>query len=75
MRIASPPELRALASGAYVTVYYLGGSVGGVLPGLVWEHAGWAGCVTLVVASQLIAAALALRFWAPPPAQLEAAVR
>ena len=75
LRIASPPDLRALASGAYVTVYYLGGSVGGVLPGLVWEHAGWAGCVTLVVVSQLIAAALALRFWAPPPAQLEAAVR
>ena len=63
LRIASPPALRALASGAYVTVYYLGGSVGGVLPGLLWHRGGWTTCVALVVASQLVAAALALAFW------------
>lgn len=71
LRIASSPALRALASGAYVTMYYLGGSVGGVMPGLVWERAGWAGCVALVVASQLAAAILALVFWDRPPARLE----
>lgn len=71
LRIASTPALRALASGAYVTVYYLGGSVGGVVPGLVWEHAGWAGCVALVVASQLTAAMLALWFWDRPSPHVE----
>jgi sugar phosphate permease len=69
--VAAPPVLRALASGAYVTVYYLGGSVGGVVPGLVWERAGWTGCVVLVVASQLVAAILALCFWDRPAARVE----
>ena len=70
LRVASSPALRALASGAYVTVYYLGGSVGGVVPGLVWERAGWAGCVALVVASQLVAALLAMVFWERPVARV-----
>lgn len=72
LRVASTPALRALASGAYVTVYYLGGSVGGVVPGLVWEHAGWTGCVALVVASQITAAILALWFWDRPASQVDA---
>ncbi|HEV2180838.1 MAG TPA: hypothetical protein VGR59_10975, partial [Gemmatimonadaceae bacterium] len=71
LRVASPPALRALASGAYVTVYYLGGSVGGVVPGLVWDRARWTGCVALVVASQLVAAMLALWFWDRPAARIE----
>ncbi len=71
LRVASSPALRALASGAYVTVYYLGGSVGGVVPGLVWERAGWPGCVALVVASQVVAAILALWFWDPPSAPVD----
>jgi len=70
LRVASSPGLRALASGAYVTVYYLGGSVGGVVPGLVWERAGWTGCVALVVASQLVAATLAMVFWERPVARV-----
>ncbi len=70
LRVASSPGLRALASGAYVTVYYLGGSVGGVVPGLVWERAGWAGCVALVAASQLVAAMLAMVFWERPVARV-----
>jgi len=76
LRIASSPALRALASGAYVTVYYLGGSAGGVLPGFVWDRAGWGGCVALVVASQVVAATLALWFWdrpAPHPTMARAA--
>ncbi len=68
LRVASPPPLRALASGAYVTVYYVGGSLGGVLPGLLWHHGGWAGCVALVVAAQLFAATLGAVFWTRPAA-------
>jgi hypothetical protein len=37
----------------------------------VWAHAGWAGCVALVVASQLVAAVLALTFWDRPLAPPE----
>ena len=40
---------RALAVGMYVTCYYLGGSVGSELPGLLWHRWGWPGCVGLVI--------------------------
>lgn len=63
LRVAAPPAVRALASGVYVTVYYVGGSVGGVLPGLLWSRAGWAGSVGLVICSQLAAATIAWRGW------------
>lgn len=56
---------KSAASGLYVCFYYVGGSVGAVLPGLVYLHAGWPGCVALIVAFQAIAAAVAYRFWKP----------
>jgi sugar phosphate permease len=62
--VAAPPKLGSLASGAYVTFYYLGGSAAGVAPGLLWPYAHWAGCVALVVCTGLVTMALALRFWA-----------
>ncbi|MDB4940956.1 MAG: major facilitator superfamily transporter [Labilithrix sp.] len=71
LRSSAPPGLRSLASGAYVTFYYLGGSAGGLAPGLVWKAGGWAGCVALVVVVQLATAALALRAW--PSARVAAA--
>jgi MFS transporter, YNFM family, putative membrane transport protein len=39
---------RSSAVGLYVTCYYIGGSVGGVLPGLAWSRGGWPACVALV---------------------------
>lgn len=66
LRDAAPGAVRSLASGVYVTSYYLGGSVGGLLPGLVWNRAGWTGCVMVVIASQLLAGATALIFWQRP---------
>jgi predicted MFS family arabinose efflux permease len=62
LRAQAAPALRSLASGVYVTCYYVGGSVAGVLPGLAWSRAGWAGTVALAVAAQ--AAAIALSSWA-----------
>ncbi len=42
---------KATAVGLYVCTYYVGGSVGAVLPGLlVWQSGGWAGCVSLILA-------------------------
>lgn len=56
---------RSAATGLYVTFYYLGGSVGAVVPGLVWDKAGWAGCVMLIVAVQITAGLISFFFWKP----------
>jgi predicted MFS family arabinose efflux permease len=65
LRIAAPPEARSAASGVYVSFYYLGGAVGGVLPAAVWRVGGWPACVALVAAVQLVTLAIAWRFWRP----------
>jgi predicted MFS family arabinose efflux permease len=54
---------RSAASGLYVTFYYIGGSFGAAVPGLIWEKFGWPGCVVLIVAAQLVAATVAYLFW------------
>lgn len=54
---------RGLAVGLYSTCYYVGGSLGGVLPALFWNTGGWTACVLLVMAVQGAAAGVALRFW------------
>jgi predicted MFS family arabinose efflux permease len=47
---------RSSAVGLYATWYYVGGSVGGLLPGIAWNIAGWPGCIALVwVALAIIA--------------------
>lgn len=60
---AAPLATRSSAAGLYVAFYYLGGSVGGELPGLLWRWAGWPGCVGLVIAAQLATVAVAWRSW------------
>jgi predicted MFS family arabinose efflux permease len=52
-------EGRSSAVGLYVTSFYTGGSVGAFLPGLIWDTAGWPGCVALVLAMQVIIALVA----------------
>jgi YNFM family putative membrane transporter len=34
----------------YLTFYYLGGTLGSVLPGLAWQAAGWPGVLACCVA-------------------------
>ena len=51
------------AVGLYVTCYYVGGSVGGVLPGVIWNAAHWPGCIGMVVAVLFLMALLVWRFW------------
>lgn len=60
---AAAPEVRSLTSGLYLSAYYAGGAVGGVLPSLAWGLGGWPACVALVGAVQLAMIAVALRFW------------
>jgi predicted MFS family arabinose efflux permease len=46
----SAREGRSSAVGLYVTGYYIGGSVGGVVPGFAWASWGWPGCIAIVLA-------------------------
>ncbi|WP_322032604.1 MFS transporter [Paraburkholderia sp. J76] len=56
---------RTTAIGIYLSCYYLGGSLGSVLPIPAWHRWGWAGCVAFVVAAQALVGALVLAFWRP----------
>jgi predicted MFS family arabinose efflux permease len=56
---------KALAVGMYVTCYYVGGSVGAALPGLLWGFGGWTICVALVILVQLLTVAITTTAWSP----------
>jgi len=51
------------AVGLYVTCYYIGGSVGGLLPGFAWSTAHWPGCIAMVVAVLAMMALTVWQFW------------
>jgi YNFM family putative membrane transporter len=63
LRDAAPLGSRVSAAGMYICSYYIGGTVGGELPGVIWRLAGWPGCVALVCGFLLIAGLLASVFW------------
>jgi MFS transporter, YNFM family, putative membrane transport protein len=63
LRDAAPRGSRVSAAGLYICTYYVGGTVGGVLPGLIWKQAGWPGCVALTCGFLMIAAVLAFFGW------------
>lgn len=58
---------RSAAVGLFVTTYYIGGSLGGVVPGAFWSRYGWTGCVTMVCAVLLVIAILAYWLWSRDP--------
>jgi len=58
---------RGLAVGLYATFYYIGGTIGGAAPSLIWDRGGWVACVALVTVVQLLTAALGWVFWEPAP--------
>jgi predicted MFS family arabinose efflux permease len=60
-------QARSSAVGLYVTFYYLGGSIGGVIAGLAWVVAGWPGCVSVALVVLALVAILVWRFWREPP--------
>jgi predicted MFS family arabinose efflux permease len=63
LRDAAPLGGRVSAAGMYICSYYIGGTVGGELPGVVWKLAGWPGCVALACGFLVIAGLLAIVFW------------
>jgi YNFM family putative membrane transporter len=68
LRDAAPAGGRVSAAGMYICSYYIGGTVGGVLPGLFWKYGGWPGCVALVVVILLVAGSAAIFGWRPQSA-------
>jgi predicted MFS family arabinose efflux permease len=62
IQVAAPAGEQSSATGLYLACYYVGGSVGGVLPGYLWRFGGWNACAMLVLFVQaltLITAGLA----------------
>ncbi len=57
------PRARSSAVGLYVTLFYIGGSLGGILPAWAWRAAHWPGVVVLLFAMIAAMAALGAVFW------------
>jgi YNFM family putative membrane transporter len=70
-RRARAPQ--ALASALYLFFYYLGSSVVGWFSGVVWEHAGWPGVVTMLGATLMVAMLISLRLRNLAPLETTAA--
>ncbi len=66
---------RSSAVGLYVTCYYIGGSLGGVLPAWIWTHLGWPGCVALVLLVQAAAMGITWLMWPNLPPGPQPALR
>jgi predicted MFS family arabinose efflux permease len=54
---------RTSAIGFYAASYYVGGSIGAILPGLTWNAGGWAACVGMVVVMQMLMATVIAVSW------------
>ncbi len=63
LRDAAAPGTRVSAAGLYICFYYIGGTVGGLLPSIVWRLYAWPGCATLTCAFLTLAAILTFFGW------------
>jgi len=63
LRDAAPEGTRVSAAGLYIFSYYIGGTVGGLLPGLLWPIAGWTGAAALIGLCLVAAGLLAFFGW------------
>ena len=63
LRDAAPDGTRVSAAGLYICSYYIGGTVGGILPGLIWKQAGWTGCSGMIGGFLVLAGFLAWFGW------------
>jgi predicted MFS family arabinose efflux permease len=63
LREAASESTRASAVGMYVACYYIGGTVAGVAPSLVWKLGGWTACAAMVAVIDAISIVIARRGW------------
>ncbi len=71
LRDAAPAGGRVSAAGTYICSYYIGGTMGGILPELAWKRARWPGCVALTCSFLVIAGAMAWFGWKPRHAEVD----
>lgn len=62
---AAVRQAKSAAVGLYVTSYYIGGALGGVVPIGLWRRTGWPGVAALVACVMAAMALLAARTWRP----------
>jgi YNFM family putative membrane transporter len=67
LRDAAPAGSRVSAAGLYICCYYIGGTAGGIVPGLLWKFGGWPACAALVIGILLIAGLAAVLGWRVRP--------
>ncbi len=60
------PQAKSTAVGMYVTTFYIGGALGGVLPAPLWRLMGWPGVSLLLAAAIAIITTLASLAWREP---------
>jgi YNFM family putative membrane transporter len=63
LRDAAPAGTRVSAAGLYICCYYIGGTVGGVLPGIAFRHSSWPGCAAITAIFLIIAGITAFFGW------------
>jgi MFS family permease len=63
IRDAAPAGSRVSAAGMYICSYYIGGTVGGILPGLIYPFYHWPGCAALTAAVLVAAGFTAFYGW------------
>jgi len=66
LRIAAPAGGRASAAGLYICCYYIGGTIGGVVPAYVWSLGMWPACVILIACELAVTLVIALVGWRMP---------
>src|ERR1700730_6871697 len=66
---ASVHEGRSSAIGLYVSCFYIGGTVGGHMAGVLWGHAGWPAVVALSAIVLATMGMIVTLVWSAPPAQ------
>jgi predicted MFS family arabinose efflux permease len=64
----STSEGRSSAVGLYVTSFYVGGSFGAFIPGLVYEAFGWPACAAIVIAMLVAMGLIVTLLWEHKPA-------
>lgn len=65
LRIVAPAGTRSAAAGLYLSCYYLGGTIGGLLPSLMWKWGGWPACAALIAGVQGLTILMVWRWWGP----------
>ena len=64
---ATTRRAKSTAVGLYTTVFYIGGALGGFVPGMLWSHIGWFGVVALLMAMLAAMGAIGARYWRERP--------